>query len=144
MANIRVVVLASPTTDDDADGVPDGWEARYWSMSVYTNPAYDAEADIDGDTMKNWEEEVADTDPTSALSIFTVEDVSASAGGNATIYVQTSPGRNYQLLCNTNLLDAGGWTNTGTIVAGDGSIMALEHTNTTRQCYYQINVWKSE
>jgi len=144
MANIRVVVLASPTTDDDADGVPDGWEARYWSMSVYTNPAYDAQADIDGDTMKNWEEEVADTDPTSPLSVFTVEDVSSGTDASVTVYVQTSLGRNYQLLCNTNLLDAGGWTNASAVVPGDGTLLPIQDTNTARSSFYRIKVWKQE
>jgi hypothetical protein len=59
-------------TDTDRDGLPDGWEDQFGFLS---GDATDRNADADADRMSNWEEYVAGTDPTNALSYLKVEPV---------------------------------------------------------------------
>ena len=57
--------------DSDGDGIPDWW------LSLYGLDGVDdvAEKDLDGDGMTNYEEFVAGTDPTDALSFFAITSV---------------------------------------------------------------------
>ena len=50
-------------TDNDADGLPDAWESQF---GLNPGDPADRTADTDGDTMLNWQEYVAGTDPTNA------------------------------------------------------------------------------
>ena len=57
-------------TDADGDGLPDVWESQFGF-----NPGSpdDARGDPDGDTLSNWEEYLAGTDPTNALSYLKID-----------------------------------------------------------------------
>ncbi len=50
--------------DDDGDGLPNDWELRYFGSVTGAV----RNADLDGDLMFNWQEQVAGTDPTNGLS----------------------------------------------------------------------------
>jgi|GEM_PF-1140558 len=69
-----VTVLA----DDDADGLPDLWEAAH---GFNTNDPVDAQLDSDHDLQSNWQEYIAGTDPFDASSNLRIE--SAILGGEA-------------------------------------------------------------
>jgi len=63
------------TPDTDNDGLPDSWEIQYFG-STAANP----NADPDGDGLKNWQEYIADTNPTNTASHLTLS-VSLLSGG---------------------------------------------------------------
>lgn len=58
--------------DTDGDGVPDAWENAYGLAAADPGDRAD---DADGDGLSNWEEYVAGTDPTNALSFLRIERV---------------------------------------------------------------------
>jgi hypothetical protein len=67
--------------DADADGIPDAWTLQYFAHA--TGQAADlsrASDDADGDGLLNWQEYVAGTDPTNALSYLKVSALTAGAG----------------------------------------------------------------
>jgi hypothetical protein len=74
-ATAQLFILA----DTDADGVPDAWESQF---GLNPGDPADRTADTDGDTMLNWQEYVAGTDPTNALSYLKL-DLTGVAGGAA-------------------------------------------------------------
>ena len=63
--------------DWDHDGLPDVWEV---ANGFNTNDASDAVLDTDGDTMLNWQEYLAGTEHTNALSYLKVESIQGEAG----------------------------------------------------------------
>lgn len=54
--------------DGDGDGLPDDWESRYGISSVSTSGVNGASGDWDNDGASNWDEFLADTNPTNSLS----------------------------------------------------------------------------
>jgi hypothetical protein len=64
-------------TDNDNDGLADAWETQFGFDPGNPN---DRTADTDGDTMLNWQEYVAGTDPTNALSYLSLDLTSAISG----------------------------------------------------------------
>jgi hypothetical protein len=63
--------------DSDGDGMPDYWEQGFGLSS--TNGS-DRDLDSDGDTMTNWQEYVAGTDPTDAVSYLRVDRLTLTDG----------------------------------------------------------------
>ena len=59
--------------DSDGDGLPDAWEQAHGLSSI---DASDRTLDSDGDGMLNWQEYVAGTDPTDALSYLKIDSLS--------------------------------------------------------------------
>jgi len=55
--------------DSDSDGIPDVWETMF---GLNPTNALDRNLDTDGDTMSNWAEYIAGTDPTNPLSFLGV------------------------------------------------------------------------
>jgi hypothetical protein len=74
-ASFLLTVLA----DTEGDGLPDNWEADYFGAATAAHPGEDP----DGDGALNWQEYVAGTDPTNALSCLKVDRI--TPGGNATV-----------------------------------------------------------
>jgi len=56
--------------DSDGDGMPDYWEQGFGLSST---DGSDRDLDLDGDSMSNWREYVAGTDPTDPLSYLRVD-----------------------------------------------------------------------
>ncbi len=90
LANSAPGVLGNPTTtilalpDADADGIPDAWESGYGADATSLAP----DADLDGDGMKNWEEYVAGTDPTNALSYLRVENIQPATSSELRVQIE--------------------------------------------------------
>lgn len=74
--------------DTDDDGIPD------W-----------LDPDIDGDGMLNWQEIIAGTDPSNALSVFKIAGDSWSTGSGFLLAWPSATGRTYTIYRATNLLD---------------------------------------
>jgi len=115
----RVVIknLANPTPgiisgtatvtvllDSDNDGIPDAWESAY---GFATNNLADATLDPDGDSMANWQEYVAGTDPTDPLSYLKIDSLNASAGAALTFGVVSNKTYTVQF---TDALGSGTWS----------------------------------
>ena len=64
--------------DTDGDHMPDDWER---SFGFNPDDPTDGNVDSDGDTMTNWQEYIAGTDPTNALSYLKVDQVTLGVGG---------------------------------------------------------------
>ena len=74
------------------DGVPDGWQVQYFGP---LDPLGLAEADADGDGLKNWQEYVAGTDPTNPASLFVMARPESAFGTNYTEVVRFVAATNF-------------------------------------------------
>jgi hypothetical protein len=64
-------------SDFDGDRLPDNWEVTF---GFDTNSVNDADGDVDGDTLTNFQEYIAGTDPTDPESYLKVDSIAASGG----------------------------------------------------------------
>ncbi len=121
------------------DGIPNTWWDRYGIIGgarVATN-------NPDGDGDDNWNEYVADTDPTMVASVFpNLVDAAAGAG---VITLQTGPTTNsrvYDVWFSTNLMGAPQtWTRYGLNVPGvNGTNVVLQVTNDVPTRVYRSGV----
>jgi len=120
-----------------SDGVDDSWQVRYFGLSN-TNAL--SLSDPDGDGASNFQEYLADTDPTNALSFFQIQSISKNDGYR--IYFRSSSNRKYTLYCSTNLLD-GKWTPVTSLTAirgNDNVIYFSDYSPDSNPCFYRIRV----
>jgi archaellum component FlaG (FlaF/FlaG flagellin family) len=89
-SNAVLTVLA----DTDGDHLPDAWEKQF---GLNPNSNADRDLDPDGDGLRNWQEYVAGTDPTNALSYLKVETLAVGAGQPALQFLALS-NRTYSML----------------------------------------------
>ena len=82
IASSFATLLLDP--DRDGDGIPDAWESAYGADATSLAPG----DDLDGDGMKNWEEYVAGTDPTNALSYLKVESIQSSTSSDLRVQIE--------------------------------------------------------
>ena len=87
-----------PDFDQDVDGLPDWWESSYGNGPTAMNPA----DNLDSDGFSNYEEWIADTDPTNGASYF--EIVEWLAPTNVTF--SSSAERQYQIEYRADLLNS--------------------------------------
>ncbi len=92
--NLSAIATVTVLTDTDADGIPDAWENAY---GLDANSSTNRNADVDGDTMTNWEEYVAGTNPTNALSYLRVDI------GGGTLEFHAVSNKTYTVQYHTNL-----------------------------------------
>ena len=71
-------VTLTVLVDTDGDHIPDDWEVLY---NLNPNDPNDGALDTDGDTMTNYQEYIAGTDPTSRLSYLKVDAIATGPAG---------------------------------------------------------------
>jgi hypothetical protein len=106
-----------------------------------TNALAQDDADPDGDGMPNWQEYLAGTNPTNALSALQFSGAGFASGGAANINLswQTAPGRSY-VLESSPAAGGNNWTPVNTNL-GDGNafqVVLTNHTGTAR--FYRIQL----
>ena len=95
-----------PALDSDGDGIPDWWLIQYFG-----HPAGEAgdlslaQDDADGDGMSNLQEFLAGTIPTDSSSILALQIAPGTSGTNTMLSWSVAPGKTYQILSTTNLLN---------------------------------------
>ena len=91
---ISATATLSLLADTDHDGLPDAWETAHG-----LNPAQaaDGTVDSDGDGMLNWQEYVAGTDPTNALSYLKLDATAGLAGLGAGLAFQAVSNKTYTI-----------------------------------------------
>lgn len=125
--------FVTTVVDSDVDGLPDFWETAY---GLDLNNSTDRDADADGDGMTNYEEYLADTNPTNALSRLSANltastnsaSISFEARSNKTYSVQYSP------------TPAGSWSTLGDVVGRTNNRVEvlLDPGNNTNRFYRVI------
>ena len=128
LGNARIVTLV----DSDGDGIPDAWESAY-SLS---NTNLDRLGDLDGDGFLNWQEYVAGTDPTNALSYLKVENMTPPPG--ALLQFQAISNRTYTVQFN-DVLGVNTWSNLADVVArGSNRVEVISDPASTTNRFYKI------
>jgi hypothetical protein len=124
--------------DTDGDGIPDAWEEQF---GFETNSALDAFLDSDGDTMLNWQEWVAGTEPTNAASYLKFDAIE-SGGGALLTFGAISP-RTYTIEF-TDTLGSGAWSRLTNIVARstNRAEQILDPNYTTNRFYRLVTPWR--
>jgi len=134
-------VPGAAVTDRDGDGIPDTWETTHGLDPAVSNAP---NANADGDPFTDWQEYVADTDPTNAASHHEIAALGVSAPAGANVRFLSSTGRLYTLLLTTDLVSAAWSPLPGQGPrAGLGGLDTLVDTNNTpvfRSRIYRVDV----
>lgn len=101
-----VTVLA----DSDGDGLADTWEQTNFG----NNTGADPNADPDGDGLRNWQEQVAGTDPNNRASYLKIDSITGS--GPSSVTFGAIAGRAYQLQA-ADALPGGAWNTLASLPA---------------------------
>ncbi len=130
-------VSSSPSADADVDGLPDAWEQEVFGTTTNT-----ASGDHDRDGASNYEEYVADTQPTNGLSRFEMDQVNRSLG--LSVVAAGHSNRAYYLWRATNAAAASPlWTIVAATAAlGSHSNIVLTDTNQSAlpSAWYRLEV----
>ena len=132
-----VTNVINPTGDLNGNGLPNYWEEQY-SGSI---TGMVASADIDGDGFSNYQEYIADTDPTNVASFFEISGFFVS--DIETIYFTGSTARQYQVFYTTNdMADINlTWIVANTNkVWGAGTNSSITVTNIADKAFYRLRV----
>jgi uncharacterized protein (TIGR03790 family) len=131
-STLSEIVTVRLFTDTDDDGMSDQWEYVHFGTAV-TNVT--GLADSDGDGVSNYEEFIADTQPTNAqhyLSISAIDE-------EVSVEFPSSTDRWYQLRFNDgDLLDSAAWLPTGHVFSGNGTITNVSDVATNSIRFYAI------
>ena len=124
------------SADSSSDGIPDWWCLRYL---LDPNDPNLASGNPDNDAQTTYEEWLADTNPTNALSCFRITAI--SNGPPVTVEFGSSSNRVYTLLSCTNLA-APFWTPVPgqTSIQGNGALQELSDTNAAPPRFYRVQV----
>jgi hypothetical protein len=122
--------------DSNGDGIPDGWAIAHGLNP--TTPG-DATNNPDGDAFNNWQEYIADTNPTNPASYFHITAISNLPPW--AVYFDSSSNRLYTLYSRTNLT-AGAWLAVPgqSNIVGTGGRMSLRDTNAAAARCYRVQV----
>jgi hypothetical protein len=133
-----VGVLSAPAiltilSDADGDGIPDVWEATY---NFETNNVADAAMDADGDTMSNWAEYVAGTDPTDSSSYLKIDLM--GVGGGAAIEFPAVSNKTYRIDY-TDALGSSPWSTLASVPArATNRLAVIMDFNATTNRFYRL------
>lgn len=118
--------------DLDRDGFRDEWEERFGGTSLFGNP----EAHSDADVFTDWQEFIADTNPTNSDDYLCINSVSKNSP--LTVYFESSSNRIYSLLWSTNMVD-GVWTDVpGSLHMGAGGADSITVNRTAPAEFYKL------
>ncbi len=120
--------------DTDRDGMPDDWESTYFTNSCDARP----DGDADGDGRNNYQEYLADTNPTNLCSCFDATLGSDASGNDVAFY--GSAERVYTLQFSTNLLPSPSWHTIRTGIRGGGGPMHVHDSSGAGGGYYRLRV----
>lgn len=120
-------------TDTDLDGIPAYWESFYFGGATNALPMEDS----DGDGVRNLDEYLALTDPTSSNSVFTIAGI--QGGVPLSMAFTSHVSRLYGLSFTTNLVD-GVWSNLPAFQFPESALSTLYHTNPAAAGYYKVRV----
>jgi hypothetical protein len=99
LANTNALITSYPPLPH---GTPVPWLLSFGFSGNFTNIEL---LDSDGDGMPNWQEYLANTNPTNAASIFMVKNVARLADGRFQITFSTSTNRTYRVQASTDLVN---------------------------------------
>lgn len=117
------VMIVSGEGDSDGDLIPNAWEILHQLNPVTSNAP---EANTDGDWMTDYEEYLADTQPTNDTSFLPP----AYLNHDTLLVTDSSTNRLYDLWWTTNLLnESSGWTLLTPAQTGTGAALAFPFTN---------------
>jgi parallel beta-helix repeat protein len=124
------------TADSNGDGIPDGWTRNFGFNP--TDPNVGA-TNPDNDPHTTWQEWVADTNPTNALSYFRI---SLAPGTTGSVMFASSSNRLYSLLASGNLSASNSFVGVAgqTNVSGNGGMKMLTDTNTAAARFLKVEV----
>ncbi len=97
--------------DSDGDGMPDGWEKRNFGNPLIGNP----NGDKDGDGVSNYDEWLADTQPTNSLSVLALNTITTTGAYVNLEFFPYSLERDYDLYL-TDRLESDPWQPWGTTI----------------------------
>ena len=140
---VRLVRTVTATDDSVGDGIPDAWRKKYFGgTGTTTNATSCAAGDPDADGFTNYNEYIADTNPTNAASYFHIAGIANTNTTNVAVSFQSSANRRYTL-CQTTNLTSGVWNNvpSQSDVPGNGGTTTLTDSSPTNtQRFYRIGV----
>ena len=125
------------TADSNGDDIPDGWT---WQFRLNPTDPNLAAGNPDGDPHTTFQEWVADTIPTNALSHFRIEEI--ASGPPTALQFISSSNRQYTLAYTTNLAAVPIWENvSGQVdIVGSGGLDSLADTNPATGKFYRVSV----
>jgi hypothetical protein len=97
-----------PGPDTDGDGIPDAWEYRYFTFSRLALGYLSADGDYDGDGVSDYEEYLADTDPTDPNDQLLITNLELSDLGQRLTWA-SKPTRKYNIEY-ASVLTTNSWT----------------------------------
>jgi len=131
-----VVIVVSDVGDTDGDSIPNAWEIHYQLNPLESNAP---DANADSDWMTDWEEYLADTDPTNAASYFFTADVAADSG--FVTIPTTSIDRVYSVYTVSTLMENPQyWSHVAPEQTGTGSAITFVITNENTDASYRTGV----
>lgn len=91
--------IVAPTIGQDTvgDGIPDWWRQQYFGSGATTNARSCASGDPDGDGATNFQEFLANTNPTNSASAFRITSVTRNASNQTTIVWSAAGGSRYRV-----------------------------------------------
>jgi len=128
----RVTSGLGPINDNDSDGMPNWWETLHGLNAFSSSGVNGANGQKDADGVRNFDEWLADTDPSDANSFFHIEEIGV-VSGVTTLQFQSSPIRRYTAQF-TPALVVQPFTNFATF-NGSGLMMSVLHTNSAGGFY---------
>ncbi|HOW96433.1 MAG TPA: alpha-amylase family glycosyl hydrolase [Kiritimatiellia bacterium] len=137
-------VLGTGDTDSDGDGIPDQWELDNFGNLTTA----DEDSDWDDDTLLDWQEQVADTDPKDKDNFFEIASTARNSSGFI-VRFGTANGRKYYIYYNNTGLLNQSWSNaTPTGIDGTGALyewtdngtQTSPHPNLMTNRFYKISV----
>ncbi len=136
--DLRLTGDAVVMTDDDADGLDDNWEIRFFG--AIDAPTATAGGNPDGDELNNWEELILDRNPTNAGAPDTKFTV--RIGDDGEVNFDASVQRNYTLYYSWDLSNPAAWTNlpAQTRIRGTNTTMTLDDPVERSRAFYRIGV----